>query len=278
MATITGFAAMPIRSVRGTPQWEETDPNRDSAERYFEDLERLFAQHQVTTDLDKKKSVLQYVPTRVARLWRSLPEYETGVPGATYEDFKKTILDLYLGIDSTRPWTIQDYNAIIGTYARSGITTLSDYMQFYGEAYPIAQYLTTRSPPDLTKREVAATFQRLISQTLQDAIILRLRQKVPDKHVADGYTIEQMHEAIQYAFMDAGAYGAGAPSAALATTTPARAAAAENAATQPPSNGVKVEGAKARRRSARHASQEQATRTSSVSSVLSAFSPVQRKG
>lgn len=43
-------------------------------------------------------------------------------------------------------------------------------------------------------------------------------------------------------------------------------------------NGVKVEGAKARRRSARHASQDQATRTSSVSLGVVRIFPVQRKG
>ena len=106
---------LPIRTSREAPRWEQDGASRDVAERYFEDLEEVFDNHQILTDDEKKKGVIRYVPVRYAQLWRSLPEYTT----ATYPELKEKILSLFLGTDSTRPWTVQDYNAVIGTYAHT---------------------------------------------------------------------------------------------------------------------------------------------------------------
>ena len=43
---VTPLQKLPLRSERGVPIWDDVD--RESVERYFEDLERLFAKHEVT--------------------------------------------------------------------------------------------------------------------------------------------------------------------------------------------------------------------------------------
>ncbi|RPD76730.1 hypothetical protein L226DRAFT_569944 [Lentinus tigrinus ALCF2SS1-7] len=91
--------AMPLSNERGTPQWSST--SREGVERYFRDLERVMAKHQVADEAEKKEAALTYVPIDVAKRWESLPQYSA----ADYDGFKTTILGFYLSADAKHKFT-----------------------------------------------------------------------------------------------------------------------------------------------------------------------------
>ncbi|RPD69225.1 hypothetical protein L226DRAFT_526689, partial [Lentinus tigrinus ALCF2SS1-7] len=184
--------AMPLSNERGTPQWSST--SREGVERYFRDLERVMAKHQVADEAEKKEAALTYVPIDVAKRWESLPEYSA----ADYDGFKTTILGFYLGADAKHKFTVREFDEIVSRRVRTGISSLSEYMEFYGEFYPVARYLMGKTPPELTQRQVVDTLLRLLHDSRRPAVEARLNQKVPDKHRDDSYTVEQVHEAISY--------------------------------------------------------------------------------
>ncbi|RPD52244.1 hypothetical protein L227DRAFT_484747, partial [Lentinus tigrinus ALCF2SS1-6] len=184
--------AMPLSNERGTPQWSST--SREGVEHYFRDLERVMAKHQVTDEAEKKEAALTYVPIDVAKHWESLPKYSA----ADYDGFKTTILGFYLSTDAKHKFMVREFDEIVSRRVRTGISSLSEYMEFYGEFYPVACYLMGKTPPELTQRQVVDTLLRLLHDSRRPAVEVHLNQKVPDKQRDDSYTIEQVHEAISY--------------------------------------------------------------------------------
>ena len=186
---------MPLSNERGTPQWVST-PTREAVERYFKDLERVMRKNAVVDEAEQKEAALLYVPIAVAKRWESLPEYAD--PAKTYVQFRDAVLSFYLGSDVDHKFTLREYDDIVSKRIRTGINNLVEYMEFYGEFYPVARYLMQKPSPDLTQRQVADTLLRLLPDSRRPAVEARLSQKVPDKHRDDTYTVEQVHEAISH--------------------------------------------------------------------------------
>ncbi len=186
--------SMPLSNERGTPQWVAT--SREGVQRYFRDLKRVMAKYQVTDDAERKEAALIYVPIDVAKRWESLPTYSDAAK--TYSDFRDQVLSFYLGSDKDHKFTLREFDDVVSSRVRTGINSLSEYMAFYGEFYPIARYLMEKTHPELTQRQVVDTMLRLLHDNRRPAVEARLNQKVPDKHREDSYTVEQVHEAISH--------------------------------------------------------------------------------
>ena len=53
-----------------------------------------------------------YFLTMVAKVWKSLPEFTNNEK--KYEDFKVEILNMYMGYEEDKLWTVQEYDALVG--------------------------------------------------------------------------------------------------------------------------------------------------------------------
>ncbi|KAI0739811.1 hypothetical protein C8Q80DRAFT_1079889, partial [Daedaleopsis nitida] len=211
----------PLCTERGAPQFDNS--SRDTIERYFDNLERLFGMHSIIASVVKKLAAIDYPPATVAKQWKSLPKYSD--VSKTYDDFKEEVLSFYLRTDTAYTWTLCEYNESIGENLRTGVQTLNTYMKFYGKFYPIYRYLHSKAEPELTERNASTALLRLVPQQAARSVAARLAQKVPNKHSEEAYTVAQVHEAIAYCMADGGLYGGlepwvSAPMANLATANP----------------------------------------------------------
>jgi hypothetical protein len=64
---------MPVFGERAAPTFDGTHPNR--LPRFFAQLETLFNQCSIQSDLKKKSYVTLYAEYEIAKLWEALPEY-----------------------------------------------------------------------------------------------------------------------------------------------------------------------------------------------------------
>ena len=228
---VTPLQKLPLRSERGVPIWDDVD--RESVERYFEDLERLFAKHEVTEEADKKAGAVIYVPTTVAKVWKSLPEFTNNEK--KYEDFKAEILGMYMGYEEDELWTVQDYDALVGERTRIGFSSGEDYLAFYRKFYPVARYLIEHGK--LFERDVASRLQNLTTGAVAVEVDARLHMKNLDKRRRGAYTIDQVHEAIMYSFDNPSR----ADTARYTQGTPANAKPEPTSSTEPGEIRIKME-------------------------------------
>ncbi len=81
---------MPFRCERSTPT-DLTDPHKIFC--YFEDLEILFARHNISDSQEKKQAAVYYPSVKVEALWKTTLTFRD--PTYSYKDFKAKIIALY---------------------------------------------------------------------------------------------------------------------------------------------------------------------------------------
>ncbi len=193
-----GPHTMPLPNERGAPIWDEA--GRETVQRFFDQYELLLRRNNVVDDRDKKRGTTIYVPLPVSRRWSSMPEFRD--EHTTYEQWRDTVVDYYVGADENHQYTMADYHELMARQYPKGFQNLADYSQFYVEYHPIASYLINQQPPELTQRDAAYNLLRLLNTSQRSAVDGRLAQKVPDKPRAVSYTLAQVHEAISYTIGD----------------------------------------------------------------------------
>lgn len=230
--------AMPTRGERSAPTFDKTQPR--SLKRYFEDLETLFARHNVQTDDAKRKWVRSYVEIDVADFWDLLPSATAA--GKTYDDYKKEIFDLYPGASDAKRWTRQDLADLIMRQFHQGIRSIEDWSQFYREYYVITTYLIQqgRFSSDDQGRKVLD----VLSPALLEKVSMRLQIKVSTHDADAAYALSEINEAVTWVLNGGGAIGALAP---VLPAVPSQPTTAPVAATAPATDSgvVKQEDLKA---------------------------------
>ena len=191
--TATGFAALPLRSEKGAPEWDETD--RYSVKLYFEQVRQLNLRHQVTDAKEQKDAALLYVPSDVRRLWSTYAEYNDATK--TFDDFRDAVLGYYAG-DDTNQFTLNEYHALVQATARTGIADFDEYLRFYRRFRPMVNFLTSLTPSRLNEDFASTQLMSLIPKQLLEAVFARLEIVAPNKSVNDIYTVQQVHEAISH--------------------------------------------------------------------------------
>ncbi|KAI0753372.1 hypothetical protein C8Q80DRAFT_1096843 [Daedaleopsis nitida] len=200
MAHQTGFAALPMRNQRGAPVWEPSaNPTKTWALRFFDQVDRVITNYQIADDAEKKKTLAMYAEVDYVRMIESHPHFSDA--SKTYAELKKSLLEFFPGLEDSKRWTVDEYNAVVGEYLRRfGVSTLPEYLAFYRRLYPIALYLARDKPMrDLTEREVTSTMMKVLDGDLTQRVQARLSYKVA-KDVNDSYKMEDVHEAICHCF------------------------------------------------------------------------------
>ena len=201
----TGFDKLPLKRSKEAPRYDPS--SRDAVAEYFEELERLLAREGVTSEEEKKKAALLYVPIDVAKTWKVLQTFTNKGPTDTYEKFRDEVLGFYVGSDSSHVWSRAQLNKLVNDTREKGIHTLEEYSEFYRKFYPMFRYLSTKPRPGIAEDDAAAALLSLVPPEKAAAVSARLANKVPDKHPSDPFSVAEVHEAMTYCLEDQGPFG-----------------------------------------------------------------------
>ncbi|KAJ6494138.1 hypothetical protein DFH09DRAFT_946866 [Mycena vulgaris] len=205
---------MPARGDRNAPTFDSAKPHE--LRRYFTDLEYLFTRAAVTDSTEKKRHSTRFLTVEDQETWEALPTFTEATK--TYEQFKADALKLYSGNDEERRFALNDLDALIGHYSRTGIYSKVDLTTFYRQFLRITTYLVTKNR--LSASEQSRSFLRAMQPaSLLAKVQNRLQIKKPDVHPEDPYDIADIYEAAQ--FVLAGTHG----TPTITTTVPSPAAA-----------------------------------------------------
>ncbi|KAJ6524684.1 hypothetical protein DFH09DRAFT_1418312 [Mycena vulgaris] len=185
---------MPARGDRNAPTFDAAKPHE--LRRYFTDLEYLFTRAAVTDNTEKKGHATRFLAVEDQETWEALPTFID--VSKTYEEFKADVLKLYSGNDEERRFGLNDLDALIGHYSRTGIYSKEDLTTFYRQFLRITTYLIGKSR--LSASEQSRSFLRAMQPaSLLVKIQNRLQIKQPDVHPEDPYAIADIYEAAQFA-------------------------------------------------------------------------------
>ena len=186
MATPT----MPVRGERGAPVFDPKQPN--DLNRYFTQLEALFARCEVELERDKKHFATIYVEASTADSWEALSEYSD--PDKTYADLKRKLQQIYN--QGEMRYILADLDCLIGERQRIGMRTLQDLSDFHLRFNAISGNLIANQL--LSAREQSQSYIRVFDESLQARVTMRLQIKFPNHHPALPYSVEEIFEAAQW--------------------------------------------------------------------------------
>ena len=75
-------------------------------------------------------------------MWRSLLEFSN--EESFYEDWKKKVISLYLGVNEEKRWSFADLDKVTGERVRIGIHTIGDFGAYYRVFYTISTFLARK--------------------------------------------------------------------------------------------------------------------------------------
>ncbi|KAI0715286.1 cytochrome P450 [Earliella scabrosa] len=100
-----------------------------------------FALAGIRSDCDKKQHALRYAPESEQSLWRSLPDFSD--PSTSYADFKRMILEEYVGADGWLLFTVEHLEDQVSDAAQTGFRTHKEFTDSYSRrSRDIAAVLT----------------------------------------------------------------------------------------------------------------------------------------
>jgi hypothetical protein len=107
---------MPARGHSTAHTFDPTHPRE--LRRYFNELELLFSDSNITAPGIMKKHACHYLDIDTSELWESIPEY---APSISFDDFRIAVHRLYPSSEDDRKFSISDMDKLSGEQLRIGI-------------------------------------------------------------------------------------------------------------------------------------------------------------
>src|SRR6266511_2864396 len=192
-ALLTAFEIntyMPVYRERSAPVFKHDQPR--TLRQYFVQLDRLFAQCTITTNLEKKDFATSFLNADIAEFWEALPEFISTT--TTYLQFRYRVLDLYNQI--TNRYTIHDLERLVSDHVQSGIRSPQDLSAFHLRYNAISMFLIEQG--FLSSREQTQHYLRAFDAAHQSQIELRLQIKYPQHPPSTPYPIDAIFDAAQW--------------------------------------------------------------------------------
>jgi hypothetical protein len=178
---------MPTRGQATALQFDLSQPCE--LQRYFLDLNILFAASHITDATEKKTHMCQYINIDTANLWVSLPKHDTT---SAYEVFCTAIYKLYPGLEEEHKWSILDMDKLIGEQLCFGIFSTHKLRVYYRTFYSITRFLIIKN--HISKAEQSRAFICGFQPNLWSCITACLDIKFPDHHPDDAYKLSKIHD------------------------------------------------------------------------------------
>ena len=183
---------MPAHGDHRAPQFDPAKPCE--LPHFFEELKFQFVQSHVVDEEEMKKHALQFVHCDTVELWEILPEFiDAAVP---YQKFVDAVYKLYPGSDMESHWLIADMDKLVGKASRVGISSLTDLGKCHREFIAITTFLIVKKCISAVAQ--SCTFACGFPQKLWSKVTHRLQLKFPDHFPDDPYTLEQIHDTMQF--------------------------------------------------------------------------------
>ncbi|EED80161.1 predicted protein [Postia placenta Mad-698-R] len=192
MSQNTNTPLMPPRGHSTAPSFDPSEVR--SLRRYFQDLEALFTQCQITDEAAKKQWAVRYPSIDVADLWETIESFID--VAKSYNDWKADVRALYPGADDTRKWSLVDMDQLIGKRARIGIHNAADLGCYYRDFMAITKHLIAQHR--LSTIEQSRAFLRGFQPALLTRLETRLHLKHPDHYADDLYTMAEIDAAATF--------------------------------------------------------------------------------
>jgi hypothetical protein len=183
---------MPARGHTTAPKFEGNNPRE--LQRYFDELDYLFATCTITGEVDRKKYAVRYLDIDTEDVWKQLPEYSSVF--STYNGFKAAVLKLYPGADGDRKWTLTDLDTLIGEWTRIGFRNKEDLGDYHRKFLVISGFLKSKNR--MSDNEIKRTFVRGFPIELWLKVLARLQIKYPAHHPDDPWGVDEVFEAGEF--------------------------------------------------------------------------------
>jgi hypothetical protein len=194
------FADLPGRGKRSAPSF---DGSAEELGCYFVELEALYDQHVVTTNLHKKQGALKYLATvALKRTWRASDTFMDAAK--TYEDFKKEIHEYYPG-SSEDIYTIHHIDALVGGHTRLGVQNAAELGDFHLQFRMISKYLIDKSR--MSQAEQTRGFLHALQPELENKVKQRLQITKPQHNLQDPYALKDLYKATGYCLLGSAPVG-----------------------------------------------------------------------
>ena len=181
---------MPLRGERGAPTFDKTEPN--DLNRYFRQLETLFARCTIADDEEMKLHAVTYVKADVAETWEALPEFTDNTK--TFREFKDRLFEIYNQVSAR--YILSDLDRLIGERQRIGMRGLQDLSEFHLSFNAVSTYLISNQL--LSARERSQAYLRVFDEVLQNKILMRLQIVLPNQHPSLPYEIGAVYDAAKW--------------------------------------------------------------------------------
>src|SRR5882672_3007499 len=127
---------MPPRGSPAAPTFVPNNPR--SVRQFFQDLEFLFTQSGITSDLEKKRYAKAYAPFDDAEVWTTLREYST----SSYPSFVSAVYQLYPGSSPEEAWRLTDLNRLIQNTRSNSLKSEAEVASYHRQFLAISEHLT----------------------------------------------------------------------------------------------------------------------------------------
>src|SRR5438270_10018103 len=156
---------MPVRGERRAPIFDHKQPSM--LRQYFAQLDRLFTQCVITSDLKKKDFATLFLEADIANCWEALPEFIDVTK--IYVQFRYRLFDLYNQI--TDCYSLHNLACLIADQNSSGIQSLQELSTFHLHYNVILSYLIDQGI--LSSCEQSQQYLRVFDAIHQSQIDLR---------------------------------------------------------------------------------------------------------
>ena len=158
---------MPSRGSRSAPMFDESHP--EELPRFFDDLEALFREHNVTGNADKKNWVVRYVPFRVEQQWKRFPSFGTG----GYPDLKKEILNDYPDAANLNIGSLARLKQVCKENQRIGEGDLKELLSFKRQ-FEVEAYKLKEAPILLANHTLVGYFMGCLTEAFRNRVYASL--------------------------------------------------------------------------------------------------------
>ncbi len=181
---------MPFRCERSAPT-NLTDPHKIF--HYFEDLEILFAKHNILNPWEKKQAAVYYPSVKVEALWKTTPMFSD--PTYSYKDFKAKIIALYP--EAKPQHTLEELEKLVADCACTPIRSREEIGEYNCNFLLVSHFLISKN--HISWIDQSCYFLASFEPILAMAIHSRLEQKFLDHLPVDPYKTEDIYDAALYA-------------------------------------------------------------------------------
>lgn len=149
------------------PRFSDEEP--ETLERFFKGMEVIMAQAKLTSDKQKKETIVLYTEPFTEALWKSYKAFKDG----TWEEFKERVFLEYPQARRDRDGSLRSLEDVVRKYRGIESHDMQEYLRFRRRFVVIAQKLLL-PPEGISNRELVNKFLSCLSNSFVSSVMQRL--------------------------------------------------------------------------------------------------------